>query len=81
MKFYDLAMEYLKDINVASSHSNWEKGLIIRFADWLDKKHTKQNIQTNKTMCTCTHDAYESIINLGHCDRCGKPIFRQNKTF
>jgi hypothetical protein len=30
----------------------------------------------DETICTCTHDAYESIFKPVHCDRCGKPFRR-----
>lgn len=35
---------------------------------------SQQSVQADETICTCTHDAYESIVNRGHCDRCGKPF-------
>ena len=30
----------------------------------------------DETICTCSHDAYENVVNPGHCMACGKPFRR-----
>lgn len=30
----------------------------------------------DETICTCSHDVYENVVNPGHCMACGKPFRR-----
>lgn len=41
---------------------------------WFYRKLTKR--AADETICTCTQNKYENVVNPGHCMACGKP-FRQ----
>ena len=31
-------------------------------------------LAVDKTICHCSHDNYENVVNPGHCMNCGKPF-------
>lgn len=31
---------------------------------------------SDETICACSHDVYENVVNPGHCMACGKPFRR-----
>ena len=94
MKYSDLATEYIKDVNVDTSHSKREKWLIAEFADWLDKHVDQQGGQAFIVMGTTGEysDRYEWAVmayldesaaqeHVVNADRRAKEIFATRNNY
>ena len=61
-KYAKLVSTYLEDINIASSHSIMEKGLLVEFANWLDM------VNDGQPSCSiCRHYAQCGILDHEEC--------------
>ena len=58
-----------------------EAQVLHDFALWIDAHTAEKGVQSDETICSCTHDKYDNPNNPGYCMACGKPFRRQLKPY